>query len=481
MADNTDILKGLLGILDHNLIKTDPDTLSQYNLDRVQPKAVLFPTSTVQVSETVRYANREGLAIVPWGSGTKMAMGTPPDRMDLVLCTSRLNRMKDVDSANLTITVEAGVKFRDIQARLATEEDRCYLPIGDLSTGEDEMICSDRSHSGCFLPIDPPWSKRATIGGIVACNSCGPRRLLYGLPRDILLGVRFVAPDGTIVGTGGKTVKNVSGYDISKLMIGSMGTLGILCDMTFRLLPLPERMETFLASFGSFSDASAFAKGIFETKLLPAAVEVMNDAAMENTRRGTTYDFEPGDFFVAIALEAFDEAVSRMRSDLVDMATHFGARSSTTIPEDEHLRFWLSLSDLEETVAGRYPGLISAKLNYPLSKWDSIIRFSDEILSSRDIPHTVVAHAGSGVSVINLLREEKELSEVNGTLQAFEIILKNCRDGGGNMIIQAAPSELKGHLPVWGEPGQDLLVMKRIREQLDPSGVMSPGRFVGGL
>jgi FAD/FMN-containing dehydrogenase len=178
--------------------------------------------------------------------------------------------MLDVDTANLTITVEAGVKFRDIQARLATEEDRCYLPLDDLKTEAGEFICSDRSHSGSFLPIDPPFSEKATIGGIVAANSSGPRRLLYGLPRDLVLGIRFVTPTGDIVGAGGKTVKNVSGFDISKLMIGSLGSLGIICEITLRLLPLPENMETLVFTFDSFSDAGGFATALLA--ITPLAV-----------------------------------------------------------------------------------------------------------------------------------------------------------------------------------------------------------------
>ena len=127
------------------------------------------------------------------------------------------------------------------------------LISGNLVTEADEVICSERSHSGCFLPMDPSCSNTATIGGIVATNSSGPRRLLYTQIRDMILGVRVVTPNGKIAGAGGKTVKNVSGYDISKFMVGSMGSIGILCEMTFKLLPLPEKMETLLVSFDSFS------------------------------------------------------------------------------------------------------------------------------------------------------------------------------------------------------------------------------------
>jgi FAD/FMN-containing dehydrogenase len=199
------IVDELTAIVGLESVLTEADALSEYRVDEVAPKVVVLPRDTNQVAQVVQVSKREKLAVVPWGNGTKMAMGNPPERLDLVVCTSRMNHIKDVDTANLTITVEAGVKFRDIQARLATQEDRCYLPLEDLVTEGDETICSDRSHSGCFLPIDPPHANAATIGGIVSANTAGARRLLYRLPRDSVLGVRFVTPGGEICGSGGKT------------------------------------------------------------------------------------------------------------------------------------------------------------------------------------------------------------------------------------------------------------------------------------
>ena len=249
-----------------------------------------------------------------------MAMGNPPKRLDLVLCTSRMNHIIDVDTANLTITVEAGVKFRDIQARLATQEDRCYLPLEDLATEADEVICSDRSHSGSFLPMDPPRADKATIGGIIATNASGPRRLLYRLPRDLILGVRMVSPTGQILGSGGKTVKNVSGYDVSKLSVGSFGSLGVICEMTFKLLPLPEKMKTLLFSFNTFDDASAFANQVLDTALLPAAVEVLTQNACKALPMLLIQDFSAAPFGVAVALEGFVPAVDRMTDEMTTMA-----------------------------------------------------------------------------------------------------------------------------------------------------------------
>lgn len=457
MVDPKEIVNGLTGILGEDLIKIEPDILAGYAVDGVMPKAVIFPRNTQEVSEVVKFANRKDLAIVPWGSGSKMSMGNPPERLDLVICTSRMNHMLDVDTSNLTITVEAGVKFRDIQARLATEEDRCYLPI------------------------DPSCSNTATIGGVVATNSAGPRRLLYNLPRDMILGVRVVAPNGEIAGAGGKTVKNVSGYDISKLMVGAMGSLGILCEMTFKLLPLPEKMETLLLSFDSFSDASDLANRIFETTLLPAAVEVMNSTSFANLRMGDIPEFDPDKYVVAVAFEAFQDAVERMVTDIKDMAIIFGAKTNASIKDRAHLRFWLAVSDLDPTLTGKFPGLIKVKLNYRISEWKDIFEFAHKTLAQNGIEHAILSHAGSGICLINLLMDPGSDGLVDKAVEAMAKLLERSRKAGGNMIIQRAPTRVKNRLKVWGDSGSDFVVMKRIKGQLDPSGVMSPGRFVGGL
>ena len=479
MTDSTQIAKDLAEMLSEKLITSEAKDLNQYAIDGMQPKAVVFPKNTQQVSDIIKYANEKNLAVVPRGSGSKIAMGHPPKRLDLVVCTSRMNHMKDVDVANLTLTVEAGVKFLDIQARLATEDDRCYLPLEDLTSDSDELICSDRSHSGCFLPIDAPFSCSATIGGIIASNSSGPRRLLYNLPRDVILGSRFVAANGDIIGTGGKTVKNVSGYDISKLMVGSSGSLGILCEMTLRLLPLPEQMETLLLSFKIFTDAAVFANQLLASHLLPAAVEVLNEKAFSSLKIESIPDFKKGAYVCAVALEAFPEAVDRMRTELKEMATQANGISEASFLEEKHRLFWLSVSDLVPTVADQYDGLLSAQLNYPLSEWKNIVEFADEAISQTKIDHTLVAHAGSGVCLINFLLNGSDFKE--DLVAIAEKLLDKCQQAGGNLVIQKAPSEIKDKLPVWGKPGSDIILMKRIKEELDPKGIMSPGRYIDSI
>jgi glycolate oxidase FAD binding subunit len=481
MTDSQKISNDLCGTIGDAGIKITPDVLSGYPVDGMIPKAAVFPKDTNDVSEIVKYANQKNLAVVPWGSGTKMNMGNPPNRLDLVLCTSRMNHMKDVDTANLTLTVEAGVKFRDIQARLATEEDRCYLPLEDLTTEADDLICSDRENKGSFLPIDPPFSDRATIGGIIATNSSGPRRLLYNNPRDVIIGVRFVSPTGDIVGMGGKTVKNVSGYDVSKLMVGSMGTLGILCDMTLRLLPLPERMETLLISFDSLAGISDFTNRIFETQLLPAAVEVLNRDAFEQLSMGTSSDFTPGRYNAAVAFEAYHEAVDRMKKELLEMAANSGADGNLSFQEDHHGSFWLKVGNLALSAAENYTGLISLHLNYELSNWKDIVEHAEKILYADNIPHTLLVHTGIGVSKLNLLVAREDKEQMEKAANHIDTIRHRCLQAGGNLAVHDAPVDIKPRLKMWGEEGPDISLIKRVKEQLDPNGILSPGRFLGGV
>ena len=481
MADLTEKLKTLSEKIGPEYVKTDAETRAKFAIDNVTPQAVIFPKNTTETADVVKFANLEKLAIVPWGSGSQINMGTLPRQYDLAVSTKRLNHMLDVDTQNLTITVEAGVKLRDIQARLATEEDRCYLPLDFLTAETDEVICSDRSNSGSFIPLDPPSSEKATIGGVIAANASGPRRLLYNLPRDIVLGVRFVTPQGDVPGSGGKTVKNVSGYDVSKLMVGSMGNLGIITEMTFRLLPLPEKMKTLLVSFDTFNAAQTYCTTILESKLIPAAVETMNATAYESLGFTAATDFKSANSVVAISLEAFVPAVDRMEKEMLEMARSAGAASTATFEEHEHLQFWLSVSDQQATLTSKYANLIRAKVNCRISEWKDIFAFADKSLTDLHIEHIIRAHSGSGICYINLLLDENSTGLKDKAVSFLEQLLQLSRKAGGNTVIQNAPTDMKSKLKIWGEPGTDIVAMKRLKTQLDPNGVMSPGRFVGGL
>ncbi|MGD8385660.1 MAG: FAD-binding oxidoreductase [Desulfobacteraceae bacterium] len=469
-------------VLGSDAVLDDPKVLEAHAVDGVRPRVVVFPESTDAVADVVRLCMREKLALVPRGSGSKMAAGYPPERLDLVLSTERLQRIVDMDTANLTVTVEAGVRFKTVQTALAGEENRCYLPLEDPVTLAPEEICSDRENRGCFIPMSPPHSRTATLGGIVAANSSGPTRLLHGLPRDLVLGVRYVTPAGEIVGMGGKTVKNVSGYDVSKLMIGSRGSLGVLCEMTLRLLPLPERVGTEFFVFNDGKDARRFVDRVFEIPLLPAAVEVLNPRActlLAPTQVDGTADTSWG---VALALEGVEEAVVRMSEEFKDMGAEAGARVHLHLEDETHARFWEHHGHVEETLAEQYMNLVSVRTVYPISGYGTVMDRFEALSAERALDAVGIFQAGSGTARIQLLPSGGEAEGVGEkVLPVIAGIQESCAGLGGSLVVERAASAWKEALPLWGTEPDALIVMKRIKEQMDPDRLFCPGRFMGRI
>lgn len=467
----------LAQIVGPDAVTTVPDVLAAHSVDGAHPGAVVYPADTARTAAVVKYANQHGLAVVPWGGGTKMGIGHPPKQLDLIVCTARMNRMIDLDAANLTATVEAGVRLADLQAGLAAAETRFDIQQGRDPAVDEPKMCTSRPPKSVFLPLDPPFADRCTVGGAVACNASGPRRLLYGSPRDLIIGVRFVAPTGEVVGMGGKTVKNVSGYDVSKLMVGALGSLGLICELTLRLLPRPERMETRLFNFETLADIRRFTDRIFDSPLLPAAVEVINPEAF-SLLQSTARPSAAGTWTAAVALETFDPAVQRMHREIQQMAASCSSRSTAVLSGEDHCGFWLQLGNISETAAARCPDTVTAQLSFPISEWPNIVDFTVRRMAEQNLQCALLAHAGVGICRIDVLPAGGDAA---GTVSAVSAVLDHCCAVGGNMIIQHASPKRKPYLPMWGTPGGDRVVVERLKRELDPAGVMNPGRFVGGL
>ena len=274
---------------------------------------------------------------------------------------------------------------------------------------------------GCFLPFDPPYMDRTTIGGILAGNAGGPRRLLYGLPRDLALGIRFVAPNGKIIGAGGKTVKNVSGYDISKLMIGSYGTLGIICEATIRLLPLPEKMQTQLIFFNSLDKANSFVDQVFESSLLPAAVELINHTAYNRLLCEETVNDSFRGYIAALAYEGTRESVARMAQEMPEYAFKHDVIDKIDFQESEHIGFWQKMSNMAARLPENFPCLFTSRISYPLSHRSSMMHMVDETMGQFGIEHAMVTHAGSGVCFTTMLLDDTDSTSKKKAEEAIVI------------------------------------------------------------
>jgi glycolate oxidase FAD binding subunit len=241
---------------------TSSGDLKRFAVDGVKPQVVALPGVVDDVAALLNIASERHLAVLPVGGCTELELGQPPERYDLAICTVRLNALLEHEAADLTCSVQAGMPLAALQQYLTAK--------------------------GQFLALDPPNAERATIGGILAANASGPQRLRYGAARDLVIGLRVALGDGTIARSGGKVVKNVAGYDLNKLYIGSLGTLGIIVEANFKLIPRPERQETLLVSFENAPAAMETVIALLSSVVTPTAIELLDPAAQRHLSEQAT-------------------------------------------------------------------------------------------------------------------------------------------------------------------------------------------------
>ncbi len=467
--------KLLHGILNPQMVSDDSETLTRFSVDGIVPKAVVYPTNLSQAAEVIKLANKENWAVTPCGGCSKLGIGNVPKRMDLILNTSRLDKIIDIDVANLTVTAQAGVKLRDLQDLLGGTENRCYFPLEGDTKAQADYMCSSREYKGVFLPLDPSFPDQATVGGIVATNASGPKRLRYGLPRDLVLGVRYVTPTGEIIGMGGKTVKNVSGYDVSKIMIGSFGTLGIIGDITFRLLPLPEQSVTLLGSFTSLSDAVCFSRRVLGSKLLPTSVEILNDAGYELSEF-SDLSVSSQSWCVAVGLEGFNEEITREITDLKDMARLERVVDLRELDREKASYFWNNLANCAVRALRQGKSVIKFKAGFLISHYAEVLESWAELSDGQG---ALIASAGSGTACAYFLGiQQSDNAKMAKLSSSFRAVTEKHE---GSMVVELAPAAMKNELDLWGKPGRDFIIMKRIKDSVDPLNVLNPGRFLGGI
>ncbi len=434
MSGTNQFLNEIEGIVGAENVRSEG--LEAYAVDGVTPALVAAPGSVEEVSALLTLADREGLAVSPRGGGTMMGLGEPPSRLDLVLEMGRLNRVIEYAPEDLVVSVEAGMTLAQLQATLGQKRQ--------------------------FLPLDPPLADRCTVGGCIATNASGPSRLRYGSARDLLLGVRLVRADGTVIRGGGKVVKNVAGYDLTRLVIGSLGTLGVIVEATFRLQPLPRVTTLVRAGFDGLRPAMDAVLRLIKSPLQPTALEVLNAPAGQAMSQ--PHAFELWGRFDALAQATLD----RQTADFGRLCRDAGGADVTQV--DEWQPAWLRLTELPATLA---TGDASARLKVSLlpSRVADLGDALDE-LGASDWPF--VAHAGSGI-VYLIAAGSPQLANIIGKLR------EHVQEWGGSLVVEQAPSEIKAHLGTWGPPRSGFPLMRSLKAAFDPNGILNPGRFIGGV
>lgn len=416
-------------------------------VDGASPTGVLVPESEREVAAMLAGAAQEGVAIIPVGSGTKLGLGMPPRRFDYAMSLARLHGIIEHDAGDLTATVRAGTRLAELQAELARR--------------------------GQWLPLDPALED-ATIGGIIATNSCGPGRIRYGACRDLILGLRVALPSGEVITVGGKTVKNVSGYDLPKLFIGSLGTLGVITAATFKLLPAPPSTAWSGWEFSSDMAAETACARLASSQLEFTAIELISAEVIG----------ELAGWVVLCRAEGLAFAVERQMKAFAQVCAEIGGN-----PCKEPAMRWQRAAS-EAVWRWREPMPESSQTQPATAAPDrsstALCRISvppaSLILGTLTLAQSFLPGLGyRPVAASPALGVMRVPFDAEGAEPAISKVRQHCVERGGSLVIERGPVALKVAAGVWGAGRAGEEIMRALKRQFDPHGVLNPGRFVGGI
>lgn len=407
--------------------------LGRWSVDEITPVAVVRPADAEQIAAALRLCAEHGAAVVPWGGGTAMSVGNLPRAVDIVLRTERLAAVVEHDHQNLTVTVQAGITLGTLDAALAARHQ--------------------------FLPLEPPQTGAATAGGAIAVNLNGPRRMRYGSARDFVIGMRAALPDGTVIRSGGKTVKNVAGYEMGRLFVGSLGTLGVITELTFKVSPLPEASRTMVLWARGPAALSAVADQLFASALIPSAVALLSPTAARSVGRDG--------YGLLVRAEGVEPAVARHERDISGWASGGGLEAEILAGERE-TALWETVRDFS------WNGDAAAvRLSVPPGATAALL---DDLMVVLPEAAGFAADLGTGTVWVGFDAPPAAAP----ALPRLRVLVERA---GGNLLAARLPGEVKALADVWSPspPARALEVMRDLKQAFDPRHILNPGRFVAGL
>jgi glycolate oxidase FAD binding subunit len=411
-----------------------PDQREAAAVDGLTPRWVVRAASVEHVAGVLTLAWEERLAVVPRGGGSALQLGRPPERLDIVLDLRGLDRVLDDRPDDLTVSVEAGVTAGALAERLAGRRQR--------------------------LPVDPPgWAGR-TLGGLAATAAAGPLRVRYGTLRDLLLGVRFVQADGVLTWGGARVVKSVTGYDVPKLMVGALGTLGVLVELTLRLHPTPAAEQTWLALFRTPEAAQAFTASVLDSTLEPSRVEYLNEPAL----RACQAPAAPA--AVAVSVGSVEAAVREQGEVLTALA---GVAGGAAAPVDAAL--WTRYDAALAPAAGE---VVLHVASLPTRLADTV-----RAIEAAGAPPVALVTGAAAMGLLRVALTGADLPAAGRLIGALRDFVGGL---GGHVIVQAAPVALRTEVDPWGPVDAGAFgLMRALKDEFDARRVLNPGRYVGGL
>lgn len=442
MSPSAAITRALEEIVGPGRMSTEATALAGAAVDGVMPRWLVRPGAVEQVARVLALASSESLAVAPRGAGSSLGLGAPPRRLDLVLDLSRLDAVLDYVPEDMVASVQAGISLDALAGRLGQHGQR--------------------------LPLDPAPGGMRSIGGVLATAASGPLRVRYGTGRDLLLGVRFVQADGVITWGGARVVKSVTGYDVPKLIVGSLGSLGVIAEATLRLHPIASAWGAWLWRFDGVPAAAAFIAAVVDSAIQPERVVLLDGAAAAVAAGG---EGGGGEAAVAISVASTAEAVAAQREAVGALAARHDGRAS-----DIGAGAWPRLSAaMTGPVVLRLAGE-PARLGHWMVTLAHVARDGGVDLVS-------MGEAGGGV-IRAALRTREDAGAPAATWLAGAVagLRASLAPEGGSLVVECAPRAVKDALDVWGPVAPEALaVMRRLKSEFDPAGILNPGRFVGGI
>ena len=438
-------------------VSTDEAELHAREVCGVLPSVIARPADAEQIAEVLRFAAAERLAVIPVGGGTKLGIGGVPARYDIALDLFRMNRVLAYDPHDLTLGVEPGVRIEDLLRTLAEQKQ--------------------------FLPLAVAFLDRATVGGIVAANSSSPLRHAYGSVRDFCLGMEFVTGDGAHAKAGGRVVKNVTGYDLHKLLIGSLGTLGVITRVNFRTFPLPPAQGTFVAAFHTAEEASEFCLTVAHSFLAPQIVEIAGPGAGRFLYAQDSVEVVASrPWSVILSVAGHSAVVDRHSRELSRLASEANADEFGVLGELESVPLLTRVREFPRIVLESVPSALIFRVNLVPSAIPSVLQEFREIANRSNFDLMTLTRA-SGILYAAFSPQAGSETSVESCAQlAKDVLQRNVSTDAAHSMLEWCPPGVKRLVAdVWGPPRADLPLMKKVKNSFDPQNILSPGRFAGGI
>lgn len=442
-AASPSLLHDLTAICGTEHVTDKPDDLSRFVIDEVVPRIAASPGSPAEVAAVLKFAGENDLVVVPAGGFTHQSTGAIPERVDIVLRTNRLTAVEHYDPGDLTIGIGAGASWAEVE--------RIIAPHRQL------------------LPLEAPLPEACTVGGALATATHGPLKHAYGGLRDYCTGIRYVTTDGKLAKAGARVVKNVAGYDMMKLLIGSYGTVAVIVGASFKLFPAPRQTRTFVASFAGLPDAMQFRDQVLGSPLSPMCLELISPHAHHLLSAGSADDES---WRILVRAAGSDAVLPRYRSELV-----WHGSLTRELSGDEEAHLWSRVASWPQTVFDAAQNAALLRLDLPLQSVQPALAAAESAATDNDFLCAAIGRIGVGSLLLVFLPVTPDPLAAMQYANAVSAV-RAALPRDASAVVLRCPLEAKRHFSVWGSTPNDLEAMRAIHDALDHRHILNRGRFL---